>query len=633
MLVGRPITGDVTETLAQFLTAYDGVVLQTQVSQDASTGVLTIGYGYPLFTSTKATSGKIVFAINPNLAHDFGKTHKFSSAEIKLLDRIAADLTAKKVSKAVSDFTGRASGLLSFTITGGADGDQAEMLLRAEILRESSQAHLGPIQSNKSMAGTYELIALRALAYESRSLVTAAIRNAVTAGQRAIAWLDIVMLDQSKGKTNRLATETLRIAEANEFGLYSGGASTTSVKEAVRVYEFLGTHLVALKKFLAGAGEPSSEIAYIVSQAYTPADAELWAAYGADLYYHSTTNVAIASDKGGQIVFGAHLPVPLIGGDDINDYNALVVGGKGADRLLISGDLTKTLGYGQTILFVSGGGKDTVNAAGLKSYETIEIAAGPGIVDVVMPKAGLEILKIDNPATFKGKITGFVSGEVLDLVGMSGATTATLSKTGVLTVAGSGETAHFNLGPAARFAGYKFQVQSDGSTGVDVSLVPRGSTEITFSEYAIGTIIKDQYQKDGVVFLVDKVKSGGKTTYSPCEIYADDADPTSPALANFAHGDYSGPILGKFVDPNTGANGTVKQFSFDAGYFNDTGTTLVEWFNAKHKMIGEEKDTTLGYEHFNIASATPIASFEIVTHGKEASGFSFDNLIVGHVTG
>ena len=143
-------------------------------------------------------------------------------------------------------------------------------------------------------------------------------------------------------------------------------------------------------------------------------------------------------------------------------------------------------------------------------------------------------------------------------------------------------------------------MQSDGGTGTDITLVPRTSHLITFSEYGVGTIITNQYQSDGVVFSEDPVKNKttGKTTYVPCEIYDDSADPTSPALANFAHGDYSGPIIGHFVDPNTGANGTVTQFSFDAGYFDNAGSTEVEWFNAKHKLIGSMREETLGVRSF-----------------------------------
>jgi hypothetical protein len=207
-----------------------------------------------------------------------------------------------------------------------------------------------------------------------------------------------------------------------------------------------------------------------------------------------------------------------------------------------------------------------------------------------------------------------------------------------LSVTGGTTTVTLNLGAAKSYAGYKFAVQSDGGTGTDISLIPQSSHLITFSEFgfsSIGTIITNQYQDDGVVFASDPVKNKitGKTTDTPCEIYYDPADPTSSAVANFAHGDFSGPIIGHFVDPNTGAKGTVTQFSFDAGYFDNLGSTEVEWFDAKQKLIGSTREETRGYDHFNIFSATPIASFEVISTSKEVNGFSLDNLIVGKVTG
>ena len=64
MLVGRPIAADFTETLAQFL-AYDSVYLQTAVTQNATTGLLTIGYGYQLLIGMKSKSGKTIYEVNP----------------------------------------------------------------------------------------------------------------------------------------------------------------------------------------------------------------------------------------------------------------------------------------------------------------------------------------------------------------------------------------------------------------------------------------------------------------------------------------------------------------------------------------------------------------------------------------
>ena len=125
------------------------------------------------------------------------------------------------------------------------------------ILRDSAAAHLGTIAASPSMADTYELVALQALAYENPALVTSALKTAVTKGQRTVAWLDILTkLNNAKS----LTTETLRIAEAGEFGLYSGGGSTTSVTEAISVSRFLDANEVKLQKFLVATGETASYV-------------------------------------------------------------------------------------------------------------------------------------------------------------------------------------------------------------------------------------------------------------------------------------------------------------------------------------------------------------------------------------
>ena len=138
---------------------------------------------------------------------------------------------------------------------------------------------------------------------------------------------------------------------------------------------------------------------------------------------------------------------------------------------------------------------------------------------------------------------------------------------------------------------------------------------ITFSEFALGTAITRNYQKEGIIF-------GG-----PAFIASDGADPTSPVLSGTPQ--FNGPISGRFVVADTGAKATVTEFALDAGYFNQMHSTRLSWYDAAGKLIDSVANSQQGIQHFDIISKTPIASWGISIIGQEDAGFAIDNVAFG----
>jgi hypothetical protein len=374
----------------------------------------------------------------------------------------------------------------------------------------------------------------------------------------------------------------------------------------------------ALVKSYLSDGYTAAEVKSLIEGYYYQSDLLLWETYASGNYYDPFLyNVVVAkTDKGGGISFNGTPELPFYNDGDEN--LVLVVGSAGNDSLTLTNSNVQPLGDGADILFSSNGGVDSINASALSKYEILQIADGAAHVNVKMASTGL--LKIDDVQAFSGAITSFGLGNAIDLANIGLMTSYTLSAKGVLTVTNGSNSYSITLSNASSYSNDKFELRADSSgDGTEIILTPRASKVITFSEYAVGTVITNQYKSYGVIF-----------TSHPL-IVGDNADPTSPALA--ANTQYNGPIAGYFCDPNTGSHATVNEFEFDAGYFNNIGSTEIEWFGKKGQLLGKLYDESYGYQHFSISSATPIANFLIKEIGKEVSGYSFDNLVVGKVTG
>lgn len=151
----------------------------------------------------------------------------------------------------------------------------------------------------------------------------------------------------------------------------------------------------------------------------------------------------------------------------------------------------------------------------------------------------------------------------------------------------------------------------DSAAAVVVQSLDANSSEvITFSEYAVGTLITDQYRDIGILF-------GAGAFISP-----DGSNPTSPVLSGTPR--FQGDITGWFVKPGTNDSVVVRSFTFDAGYFNEIGSTRIEWFDPEGNKIGQAINSKLGIETFTLAGGN-IAGWKISVVANEPAGYAIDN--------
>ena len=135
---------------------------------------------------------------------------------------------------------------------------------------------------------------------------------------------------------------------------------------------------------------------------------------------------------------------------------------------------------------------------------------------------------------------------------------------------------------------------------------------ITFSEFSIGTEIRDQYADRGVIFKGD----------SPF-ITRDGSNPSSPVLSGTPK--YRGAIEGHFVDPKTHEPTTVNHFELDGGYFDNLSSTKLSWYNSKGDLIREVFDSQFKIQTFSVDDEG-IAYFKIEIVSEERAGYAIDNL-------
>lgn len=139
------------------------------------------------------------------------------------------------------------------------------------------------------------------------------------------------------------------------------------------------------------------------------------------------------------------------------------------------------------------------------------------------------------------------------------------------------------------------------------------SFAITFSEFAEGTSVSSQYLDKGVLFA-----SGAGAPF----ITPDGSNPTAPVLSGTPR--FQGPITATFVSPGDPSVATsTKKLTFDAGYFDQVGSTQVTFLDIHNASLGTFLNTGTGIRVFTAPAGTH--SFTI-GGTSDSAGFAIDNL-------
>ncbi len=146
-----------------------------------------------------------------------------------------------------------------------------------------------------------------------------------------------------------------------------------------------------------------------------------------------------------------------------------------------------------------------------------------------------------------------------------------------------------------------------------------GTDIITFGpeEFPLGTYITNQYANRGIIFDGDDPKIMNDNPY---------ANPTMPVLGTY---EFEGDIEGYFVSPDNGTTPmTVSWFSMDVGYFDQTNTVRIQWFDLNNTKLGEAINSIVGVQHF-IITGDSIARWSIDRVTTEPAGYAIDNVSFG----
>jgi GH24 family phage-related lysozyme (muramidase) len=270
-ITGRAVSGDFDTDLLTFIKGAEGPGATPYVD---TRGIPTIGYGYALVIKVNGT-----WEINPNLTSDFSGIYTFTEADNALLTTIAGDLNdtsvsqATRISNATAVFDGKASGVLSFTIT----DDQAEDLFFDALDRNVNLYIPEDIQT--ALAGTDELIALESLAYNGGavinpgSAIVAALEEPNPIQSRFDVWYQILFNSNRAGTSDRYGIENRRFDEADEFGLYSGGDAPANDAEALQVVTDLNANYSTMNSYLNAIYD--EDVPTTLDSFYTPAESDV----------------------------------------------------------------------------------------------------------------------------------------------------------------------------------------------------------------------------------------------------------------------------------------------------------------------------------------------------------------------
>jgi autotransporter passenger strand-loop-strand repeat protein len=165
-----------------------------------------------------------------------------------------------------------------------------------------------------------------------------------------------------------------------------------------------------------------------------------------------------------------------------------VSGSAMADTVNSGGTLDVLSGGSTSGVVINSGGLQVVSAGGVAigsvlSGGAVEFSGSGDAADTLIFAASGGVLKLDNPDSFSGVISGFAAGDSIDLTALKNISTLTLGANNVLTVLESNRQS-FNLQLAAKqnFTGDSFYFTTDGGKGEDIRLF--SGTAATLSSVA-----------------------------------------------------------------------------------------------------------------------------------------------------
>ena len=140
---------------------------------------------------------------------------------------------------------------------------------------------------------------------------------------------------------------------------------------------------------------------------------------------------------------------------------------------------------------------------------------------------------------------------------------------------------------------------------------------ITFDEFPVGTLIGNQYESDGVVFLP------GVVTCDLPQISMDAWMPTEPLLrpTNGIHSPYygfQGDFYMKFVQP-------VGQVEFLTGSWDQVGAGTIQVYDPAMNLVGSFSNTQVGPQTICISGLGPIREVYF-NSTRDYGGAGIDNL-------
>jgi hypothetical protein len=221
-------------------------------------------------------------------------------------------------------------------------------------------------------------------------------------------------------------------------------------------------------------------------------------------------------------IYGPHAAVEYLGTLAGTVTNAgTIIGGSsgwavrfgGGDDLLVADPGAVFIGK------VDGGG-----------YSTLELAAGAGMgtlpglgtsfvnfASVVFDPGAAWTVTLDDPAAFTGTISGFASGDIIDLTGRA-ATNVTYSS-GVLTVL-NGDATVATLNLAGSYTSADFSLSPDGLAGPEPGIAATGPPEVAAPSSATGApdaavALFGQFIAAGFHAAADSSGLGTDITYQP----------------------------------------------------------------------------------------------------------------------